>query len=81
MEVTALWCCCYTRLYFCCTMPCIAQTLLLQDVRSTLCLSVTLRYFVEMVQHMIILLSPLGRHIILVFALPNVMAIFQRGPP
>ena len=43
----------------------------------SLCPSVTCRYSVETVQHIIKLFSPSGRHTILVFA--NIMTIFRRG--
>ena len=40
---------------FYCAMPCIARTVLSQDVCLSVCLFVTRRYFVETVQHIIIL--------------------------
>ena len=45
------------------------------------CMSVTRQYYVETAQRIIRLFSPPSSHTILVFALPNVMAIFRLGPP
>jgi len=60
-------------------MLCIVWTMLSQDVRLSVYLSVTCQYSVEKAKHIIKLFSLWGSHTILVFSLPNGKAIFWRG--
>jgi len=70
--------------YFCdvvmrCLMLCIARTMPSHDVCLSLRLSVTRRYFVEAAQHIIKLFDRRVATPLLVFAVPNVMAILRRA--
>jgi len=60
-------------------MLCIVWTMMSQDVRLSVYLSVTCQYSVEKAKHIIKLFSLWGSHTILVFSLPNGKAIFWRG--
>jgi len=57
----------------------IVRTLLSQDVRLSVGLSVTRRYYVETTKHILKLFSPSDSHNVLVFFIHSGTAVFRRG--
>ena len=68
---------CYSSCTFCCAILCISTA---SAVVWCLCLSITFAYSVEMSKHIFKIFGPLGNHTIVVYFIPNVMAILRRGP-
>jgi len=65
---------------FCRAMLC-KRGLCRHAVSVCMCLSVTFEHTVKTNKHIFKIFSPSGSHTILAFFIPNIMAIFRRGPP
>jgi len=68
------------ELIFLRALLCVARTMLSQDVRLSVCLSVTRRYCFETTKHIMKLFSPSGSHTILVFPLQTLWQ-YSDGDP